>query len=406
MSRKAGALCLIVILAVLFFVAAEQNHWSPFAMLRGLSSDSPEARARLTSSEASEQDSGPPAESDTPAVEQSDYLSFPHRTDIDPLPDKVFVVSFRFSVAVWPPRQPDRRVRLVSKFGSRSNPPFPGWVIAIRPGKTSVRPEVFWQTPAGHGGWFSFDRIEVKRDTQYDATLIVRAEQQMSFFLKEVPQEAADGGSGSPSADSSNAPVLSTDAAADVPANYAADGFLGGYALQGTGFPRSEEDLFFASSPASATVSRLVIAQVENLRLSRRILSALVRRGPDGVLESLKPAEITLSYPPDKPRPIGAGGATNASGAIARASQASAPAVESGESKSAPPGPSAEVRAAEVRAAEVRAAPNGNRAATNGAAASGPSSGALSVPAAERKKNAQVAKKSNAVKKPGKSGKK
>ncbi len=219
-----------------------------------------------------------PASGNEPSLD-SGYRKFNHRPEQDPQTGKIFVVSFRFSFSRLPVRY-ERRMRLISKYDAQAASPFPGWVIAVRPMKTSVRPEIYWQTPDGTGGWFTFEKFDLLPMKIYQGTLIVKPGEQMSLFMGEV--------SDLPSGETSTGELSSS------------DNFMGGYSLRGMGVPATTQPVKFAASLGTVTVSRLVVAQLaEPFKLNRRALARFAQGGTDAVRSRIPNENVVVDYPPD-----------------------------------------------------------------------------------------------------------
>lgn len=273
-------------------------HWAgilpgnPFGILGGAGPDSfsGDAQSGARAALAIPGDAGDEEHRETPsepevAVEKTGFLGFPHQERLNPQLNSTFVVSLRFRFSTVSVRR-DRRLRLASKFGGNSRTKVPGWAIAIRPLLTSTHPEIYWQPPAGNGGWFTFDRFDLRPEVSYDLTLFARPEDQMTVVLKEVV------GSGRPSGERT---ALQEEQF---------DGFLGGYGMKDQGAPAADTELSFPSEVGEVSVSRLLVAQVGTLKLSRKSLTQFARGGADALRDRLKPGELVLDYPPAQPSPI------------------------------------------------------------------------------------------------------
>lgn len=268
---------------------AQGNFLGSFAFPFGNSVSAPAndsvARAALGNGQdgGEEEQKEPGSDSETPleqtGPEQSGFMGFPHQTLFNPQSESTFVVSFRFSFSTINTRR-DRRIRLLSKYNSTGRPPFVGWVVAVRPLKTSSHPEVYWQNSSGSGGWYTFDKFDLKPGVNYDLTWVVKANQQMSLIVHEVTSGEGKSEEGS----------------------YAVgDGFLGGYTIQGLGLAAAETELSFPASVGEATVSRILLAQVQTLKLSRKSLTQFAKGGPDEIKKRLQTGELVLDYPPAQP---------------------------------------------------------------------------------------------------------
>ncbi len=152
----------------------------------------------------------------------------------DPVPGKVFVVSFLFRIEELP-RQ-GKRQKIVYKYDNDTKP-FAGWAIALRRLDSSTRPEIYWQSARGDGGWYSFDHFNLKKRTWYAATFTARPGDYMNLYLREFPT-LPDGTPDRSSAE--DADEIGLTPVGEVV-------FSGGYSLSGIETPVTSAPLLFAA---------------------------------------------------------------------------------------------------------------------------------------------------------------
>ena len=170
----------------------------------------------------------------------------------DPTPGKVFVVSFLFRVENLP-RQ-GKRHKIIYKYESE-NKPFPGWAIAIRRLDSSTRPEVYWQSAQGDGGWYTFDHFNLKKRTWYAATFTARPGDYMNLYIREFPTLADGMPDRSALEESTEDPSSGVSAVGEVV-------FSGGYALSGIETPSTTAPLLFAARQSRGGEMRLELAEL------------------------------------------------------------------------------------------------------------------------------------------------
>lgn len=169
----------------------------------------------------------------------------------DPEPGKVFVVSFLFRVENLP-RQ-GKRQKIIYKYDNDKKP-FAGWAIALRRLDSSTRPEVYWQSGAGDGGWYSFDHFNLKKRTWYAATFTARPGDYMNLYIREFPT-MPDGTPDRTPADESDEPSVGVTPVGEVV-------FSGGYALTGIETPVTDAPLQFAARQSGGGEMRLELAEL------------------------------------------------------------------------------------------------------------------------------------------------
>lgn len=106
---------------------------------------------------------------------------------LDPAEKTAFLLSFFVKFERLP--REGMRHSIVSKFDGR-NKPFPGWSIALKRRKTSLRPEVYLRSSEGKGGWFVFDSYPFETEHWYILSVVIVPEGYISFYVQHVGSQA------------------------------------------------------------------------------------------------------------------------------------------------------------------------------------------------------------------------
>lgn len=219
-------------------------------------------------------------------AEGSAFASVRSDSALEISPNLPFIVSalVRFDQL---PTGEDRHV-FIAKFAGK-NPPYAGWAFAMHRLSTSLRPEIYWRGDDGQGGWFAFERVNLRTDQWYSFTAVLSKELSLSLYLQEAKM--------SPEALRllSQASVLNepTD-----PANNTLQ-FLGGYDVSGIPLPRTRADLNFGAIRADqkafhGELSSLLIAAPQELPRSKRKLMAFLNGGSKKIHSQLKDEDVKL----------------------------------------------------------------------------------------------------------------
>ena len=103
---------------------------------------------------------------------------------LDPEKDRNFLVSFLVRFDAFPLER--NRHNILTKYEAEIKP-YPGWSIAVGNFGTSLRPQVYWRSADGSGGWHSFDDIELTTKRWYSFSLIVSSDNSMVCLLYTSP---------------------------------------------------------------------------------------------------------------------------------------------------------------------------------------------------------------------------
>ena len=190
-------------------------------------------------------------DADGPSQGSAPFRTIATDRRLDPEPGKVFVVSFLFRVENLP-RQ-GKRQKIIYKYDNEHKP-FAGWAIALRRLDSSTRPEVYWQSAAGDGGWFSFDHFNLKKRTWYAATFTARPGDYMNLYIREFPT-MPDGSPDRTAAEESDEPSFGLTPIGEVV-------FSGGYSLTGIETPVTASPLQFAARQSRGGEMRLELAEL------------------------------------------------------------------------------------------------------------------------------------------------
>jgi hypothetical protein len=211
--------------------------------------------------------------SNFPAVESDAFL--------DPKPSGVFIVAVEVSVDEAP--AVGKQAKFLYKYAA-DTPPYPGWAIGLRTYETSVRPEIYWQSADGQGGWYTFDEVHLKRGLWYVFSLVA-SEKLISLYLQEGVGRERSG-----EKVAANAPRQSSEASLH---------FLGGYDTGELSLPRSDGKLYFRSSASTegsshSAVGQVLICQTQTLSMTSEGIRSMLSGGVRKMAAVLAPDEISL----------------------------------------------------------------------------------------------------------------
>lgn len=216
----------------------------------------------------------------------SAYLTVASHELLDPADGKIFIISARFTLESLP--KVGKRSRIAMKYDNRVKP-YPGWALAIRRFDTSIRPEMYWESGDGKGGWLTFDHVSLKRGTEYNLTLLARGRDLMSIYLEEL------------SAPPAGAAPAGDDDEDDSPAGVRGSGvvFAGGYPLNDMNTPRTGAPLYFAPQSSRGgefrgSLHELLVAQVDEFPLKRERLSEELHGGTKALIKLIEPGSRSL----------------------------------------------------------------------------------------------------------------
>lgn len=211
---------------------------------------------------------------------------------LDPGPDNYFVSSVIFRVTSLP--RVGKRQKLIGKYQA-SNKPGAGWAIVLRRLSTSTRPEVYWQSADGKGGWFTFERFRFLKDRFYALTMVSRPGDFMSLYVEEIkPDEAKE----LAQSEQTTGGIFE-----DEPGAYqervSGPQFLGGYTLGEVNLQSTDARLEFAPRVVDAgefrgEVTSVLVARPAKLPKNREKLQELLTGGPLEFASRFDPNEVAL----------------------------------------------------------------------------------------------------------------
>jgi len=191
--------------------------------------------------------------------------------DLDPQPGKIFVVSFKLYLQRLP--KIGVRQNIFSKYSAKVLP-YEGWAIALQRYSTSVRPEVYLRDQDGRGGWHTFDTIELKSQTWYSMTMVVKAGDFVRLYF------------GAPD----NVPSDSL----TVPQS-----FVGGASLKGFNLEASKSNLFIGATNAGrkgfrGRISSVLVATLPEKTIFDKKLENLFATSSANIVAALAQEDIKL----------------------------------------------------------------------------------------------------------------
>lgn len=182
------------------------------------------------------------------------FLAISSHTNLDPLPDKAFVVYTLFRLYQLPAK--NTRYLIAAKFDGTVEP-FPGWGIGLMQYSTSLRPELYWRGKDGVGGWYAFGDVELVRGELYSLCMIAEPGRGLRLYLRHY----LDGKSGVDGQDGSWANVGLISGANRI----------GGYILPMLPAIRTEADLIVGSTQQKGRgvfigeVFQLIVSQISRV---------------------------------------------------------------------------------------------------------------------------------------------
>lgn len=184
------------------------------------------------------------------------YILAGDTANLNPRPETVFVVSFIFRFNQLPPV--GYRQNLITKYVSNEQP-FPGWGVAIQRYPTSSRPEVYWRSPSGKGGWYTFERFDLLPRKIYGLTMVYTTQKALMLFLENGLELANDSEQGNLTGNSSELK------------------YEGGYRLNEVELPVTGADLIIGSTSGSwrnSFIGEIRAVSVSEVNIEARHLEA------------------------------------------------------------------------------------------------------------------------------------
>lgn len=204
----------------------------------------------------------------------SAYLTVASNELFDPKDGSIFIIAARFTFESLP--KVGKRSRIAMRYDKGAKP-YPGWALAIRRFDTSIRPEMYWESGDGKGGWLTFDHVNIVKGVPYQLTLIARGSDLMSMYLEDLSAPGdSDASADDPDAELTKRPREVV--------------FAGGYPLNDMKTPHSEAPLYFAPQSSRrgefrGALHELLIARVDEFPLKRERLTEELKGGMPSLLK-------------------------------------------------------------------------------------------------------------------------
>lgn len=194
---------------------------------------------------------------------------------LDPELDRAFFLSFVVRFDQLP--TVGFRHNIISKYASKEHP-YPGWAIALRSLETSMRPEVYVKGKSGSGGWFTFDRINIRPGGWYSFSLLLKPKEFMALYVQEV------GGVG----EATQSEHLDTGVR-----------FLGGQDISAVDITKTASDIYLGTirqGPTGFTgeVGLVLLAHPGEINPAVEQLRKFLQGGPVEIAKKLLPEDIQL----------------------------------------------------------------------------------------------------------------
>ncbi|MFN8389511.1 MAG: hypothetical protein U0136_04395 [Bdellovibrionota bacterium] len=205
---------------------------------------------------------------------------------LDPNAEGYFVVSTLLKLSNAP--QHGKRQKVIAKYSSKQAP-FPGWAIALRQTDTSLRPEVYWQSSDGKGGWYTFDHIHLDRSRWYSFTLVAKDNELLSLYLEDL-------GSSPNGSQAEQSSAVEEENREDGVTGVR---FLGGYNLTGVSVGPTDAELQFApkfleAGDLKGELGPLLIARLDKISRNPVKLRELLSGGSELLKNRLEEKDVAL----------------------------------------------------------------------------------------------------------------
>lgn len=210
----------------------------------------------------------------------SSFLVVEPDSFLDPRPGNMFVVALELRIDDAP--APGKLAKFIYKF-TPDTPPYPGWAIGLHTYETSLRPEVYWESADGQGGWYTFDEVQLKRSSWY-VFVLVADDKLLSLYLQEaVPGEHEGEGAVPAARRAGKVPLI----------------FLGGYKTGELALPQSSGRLYIRSGASAgsgfqSTVGQVLICQAMTQPPTSEALRLALSGGVPGISKACAPGGISL----------------------------------------------------------------------------------------------------------------